>query len=500
MTSLTKSEQLIALVPASTALPLMLLALWAGAAADRFDRRHVMFASQVFTILVSAALALFAWAGSLGPWSLLGFTFLIGCGNAIKTPAWQAGVGEMVPRPALPAAIALNSVGFNLARSVGPAIGGAIVAIGGPPLAFLVNAISSIGMLAALGRWRPQHKSRTLPPEPFLAAMMAGIRYVAMTPAILAVLPRAALFGLAASSVQALLPLIVRDRMHGDALTYGLLLGAFGLGAVLGGLLIGKLRRRLAPKHLSRISAMTFVVGTIGVALSPWLATSLVALALNGAGWIITLSTMNVTVQLNAPNWVLARTLALYQMAAFGGIALGSWLSGLLADHYGVRDALLISAALQLAVLALTFWLRFPAPDQVDFAPVNDRNETNPLLTPEHTGLPVVIVTEFRIPPENRAEFLTLMQQRRRIRGRNGARRWELLHDLSDPEVWIETFHVPAWSEYLRHRERLVQHEVQLFTRIRHLDRRPNAPLIRRFVSARPDNISQVGAETIDLA
>ncbi|MBX9897565.1 MAG: MFS transporter [Qipengyuania sp.] len=500
MISLTTSEQMIALVQASTALPLMLLALWSGTIADRFDRRDVMMMAQAFTMIASAALAFCAWAGWLSPWSLLIFTFLIGCGGAMKTPAWQAAVGEMVPRAALPSAIALNSVGFNLARSVGPAIGGLIVAAGGPAVAFVANALSNIGMLAALRRWRRPRTTRTLPRESFIAAIGAGIRYVAMAPAILTVLPRAALFGLTASSVQALLPLIVRDRMHGNAFTYGLLLGAFGLGAVAGGLGIGKLGRRWSPEQLSRIFSLVFVIGTIGIALSPLLALSLAALALTGAGWLVTFSTLNVTVQMNAPNWVLARALALYQMAAFGGVAAGSWLGGFLADHHGVRDALLVSAALQLGVVALTRWLPLRGSNDLDLMPFSGRKPIEAEVTPNRQDSPVVLFTEFRIQVADHPKFLALMQERRRIRGRNGARRWQLLQDMSDPEIWVETIDLRAWSDYLRHRERIAEYEAQLFAQIRALDHGDEAPRIRRFVVAPQGHSTEVPVTPTDLA
>lgn len=366
MSTLTSSEQMVTLVQASTALPLMLMAPWAGAVADRFDRRNVMLVSQSFIMFASLWLAIIAWIDGLRPWSLLGFTFLIGCGTALKTPAWQAGVSEMVPRSALTSAITLNSVGFNIARSAGPAVGGLIVAAGGAAAAFVANAVSNIGMLLALARWRRERVLIALPPEPLLSAVLTGARYVAATPVVRVVLPRAALFGFTASGVQALLPLIARHQMDGDALTYGLLLGAFGIGAVAGGMSIERLRARFTSEHLSRLFALLFALGTLGVAISRSFPITAAALTLNGAGWVVALSMMNVTVQLNSPRWALARILAIYQMAAFGGIAAGSWLIGVLADRCGVREALLISAVLQLAVIALTSQLPLHEADGSD--------------------------------------------------------------------------------------------------------------------------------------
>jgi MFS family permease len=215
MTSLSGSPQMIALVQASTSLPIMLLSLWAGAVADNLDRRRVMLAAQCFMLLVSALLAAGSWAGLLTPWLLLGFTFLIGCGTAINGPAWQASVGDMVPRTMLPSAVALNSMGFNVARSLGPAIGGVIVAAAGAAAAFFVNAVSYVGLIAVLTRWKPDLPPSRLPRERLGIAMAAGIRYVRLSPPIRTVLLRAALFGFAASAVPALMPLVARDIVGG---------------------------------------------------------------------------------------------------------------------------------------------------------------------------------------------------------------------------------------------------------------------------------------------
>ncbi|MGH6781717.1 MAG: MFS transporter, partial [Sphingomonadaceae bacterium] len=221
MTSLAKSPALVALVQSSTTLPIMLLSLWAGAVADNLDRRIVMLCAQGFMLAVSLVLALCAWTGVLTPWLLLGFTFLIGCGTAVNGPAWQASVGDMVPRPVLPSAVAYNSMGFNIARSVGPAIGGLIVAAAGPAAAFAVNAVSYIGLIVVLARWRPERPPRLLPRETLGIAMAAGVRYVAMSPTLRTVMLRASLFGIAASAVPALMPLVARDLITGGPLTYG---------------------------------------------------------------------------------------------------------------------------------------------------------------------------------------------------------------------------------------------------------------------------------------
>ena len=223
MTSLSDSPDMVALVQASTTLPVMMFSLAAGAIADNYDRRRILLTAQGFMLTVSIMLAVFAWHGLLSPWLLLGLTFLLGCGNALNNPAWQSSVGDMVPRPEVPAAVTLNSVAFNIARSVGPAIGGAIVAAFGAVAAFIVNAFSYIGLLVVLARWQPPRVERVLPRETFLLAMGAGLRYVAMSPNIRAVILRASLFGFGGIVGLALMPLVARDLVRGGPLTYGIL-------------------------------------------------------------------------------------------------------------------------------------------------------------------------------------------------------------------------------------------------------------------------------------
>src|ERR671912_1054740 len=280
MTSIGASADLIALVQASTTLPIMLFSLMAGAIADNFDRRKLMLASQLFLLTVSVTLALLAYDGLLTPWLLLAFTFLVGCGTAFNGPAWQSLVGEMVPRSDLPAAIALNSMGFNIARSVGPALGGIIVAGVGAFAAFAINAISYLGLIVVLVRWQPVRAPRTLPPESLGSAMAAGVRYVAMSPNLGVVLLRGAVFGLAAIAVQALMPLIARNLIHGDPFSYGLLLGAFGACAVSGAFLSIRLRQALSLETLVRLAFASFAVCAAVAGLSPILPTTMVAMAI----------------------------------------------------------------------------------------------------------------------------------------------------------------------------------------------------------------------------
>ena len=454
MIGLGGSPQMIALVQASTSLPIMLLSLWSGAVADNLDRRKVMLAAQLFMLIVSALLAIGAWVGMLTPWLLLVFTFLIGCGTAINGPAWQASVGDMVPRAALPDAVAYNSMGFNLARSLGPALGGAIVAAAGAAAAFLLNAVSYLGLIVVLARWKPNLPPSRLPRERIGDAMSAGVRYVALSPPIRTVLARAALFGFAASAVPAMMPLVARDIVGGGPLTFGLLLGAFGLGAVGGAFASGWMRSRLSIEGLVRLASLGLAIGAAAAAATAWLGLTLIALALCGAGWVLALSTFNVSVQMASPRWVVARALALYQMAAFGGMAGGSWVFGIIASGHGVETALIAAACFQLlSVVAGLVWY-LPPISQLNLDPRDSWQEPQTAIPVEARSGPIVITIEHRIAEENVAAFLAVMSERRRIRMRDGARHWALLRDLGDPQLWIERYHVSTWLDYVRHNRR----------------------------------------------
>lgn len=363
MTSITNQADMVALVQASTSLPLMILSLTSGAIADNFDRRRVMLTAQFFMLAVSAALAACAWFGFITPWLLLAFTFLIGCGGALNNPSWQASVGDMVPRDVLPAAVALNSVNFNLTRSVGPAIGGLIVATAGAAAAFAVNAISYLPLILAMHNWRPDRQPATLPPERLGAAMTAGLRYVAMSPHIEKVLLRGFVFGFSAIIVLALLPLAARDLPGGGPLLYGLMLGCYGIGAIAGAFLGGRARERWSNEAVARAAFIGFAACATTLALAPnaWVAG--LGMMIGGACWVLALAMFNVTVQLSTPRWVLGRALALYQTATFGGMALGSWIWGVIAEQYDVRIALLTAAVLMLAGAAVG--IRFALPDKL---------------------------------------------------------------------------------------------------------------------------------------
>lgn len=482
MTSLSASPMLIALVPAATTLPIMLLSLWAGAVADNLDRRKVMIGCQSAMLVMSAALAATAWSGMMTPWLLLGFTFMLGCATAINGPAWQASVGDMVPRAVLPSAVAMNSMGFNLARSVGPALGGVIVATAGAAAAFLTNAVSYIALLTVLFRWRPELPPKLLPRERLGVAMTAGVRYVAMSPKIQLVLLRASVFGIGASAVSALMPLVARDVLGGGALTFGMTSGAFGVGAVSGALSTRYLRARLSVEAIVRIAALTLALGTAITGASGFLALALLGYLLAGYGWVTALATFNVSVQMSAPRWVVARAVSLYQMTAFGGMAIGAWGFGWLAENHGVVEALYASAGVQFVAALLGFIRPLPQTGNDNLDLQNSWREPDTAVSVEPRSGPVVVTIEYRIPAGSVVPFLAAMSERRRIRRRDGAHGWSLMRDLGDPELWVERYHVSTWLDYVRHNQRRTVADVANSDAIHALHGGPNPPVVHRML------------------
>ena len=482
MTMLSNSPTDVALVQASTALPIMLFSLWAGALADNLDRRIMMLCTQSFMLIVSVGLTLFAWSGALTPALLLTFTFLIGCGTAFNSPAWQASVGDMVPRPVLPSAVALNSMGFNIARSVGPGIGGIIIATAGAAAAFMVNTFSYLGLIFVLLKWKPPQHTRLLPREPTSIAILAGLRYVSLSPKIQITLLRATLFAIAASAVPALMPLVAKELLKGGPLIYGGLLGAFGIGAVLGAFSSRRLRARLSTDGIIRLSSMALVVGVTSAALSGSVLFTIPALMIAGAGWVLALSTFNVAIQLSAPRWVVARSLSIYQMAAFGGMALGSAAFGYVSEHYGVRDALLAAAGFQAFGMFVGLFVKLPQVEDIDLDPLGRWKEPDIVLPIEHRSGPIVIMVEYRVAEHNIPEFLTAMRERRRICRRDGAFRWTLARDLNDPDKWVERYRVPTWLDYVRNTQRRTKADADTGDAIRRLMKDGQKPIVHRLI------------------
>ncbi|MDO5647719.1 MFS transporter [Paracoccus sp. (in: a-proteobacteria)] len=482
MTQLTTSPTLIALVQASNTLPIMLLAIASGALADIFDRKTLLITALLMLTVVSVGLAVIAWLGWLNPWLLLMFTFLLGAGVALYNPPWQASVGDLVPRADLPAAVSLNSVGFNLMRSVGPAAGGFIVAAYGAAAAFAVNAFSYLPLLFAMSRWHPQTAPRITKPEPFMAAMGAGLRYVALSPNLVRVLIRGALFGFAAIAVLALLPLVALSHPEGGSMLFGGLLGCYGVGAIAGAMLNPRIRARFDNENITRLAFAGFAVAALilGLTDSVWLHAA--ALLPAGAAWVLALSLFNVTVQLSTPRWVVARALAMYQTAVFGGMAIGAWVWGMVAGSQGLNVALTAAGGVLLVGAVIGIWLRAPEFGTADLDPVNGFREPELALDLRGRSGPIMIMVDYRIDQSDTPEFLRLMRLRRDIRRRDGARNWALLRDLEHPGQWSESYHIATWDEYVRHNLRRTKTDAEVTTALRALHRGDSAPAVHRMI------------------
>ncbi|WP_407865308.1 MFS transporter [Phyllobacterium phragmitis] len=482
MTSISNSVNMVALVQASTALPIMLFSLVSGALADNFDRRRIMLVAQSFMLGVSALMTVFAYLGLITPWLLLAFTFLLGCGTALNNPSWQASVGDLVPRDDVAGAVALNSMGFNITRSVGPAIGGMIVAAAGAAAAFAVNTMSYFAIIFALARWRPSIAPSTLPRETLGRAIGAGLRYVAMSPNIGKVVFRGFFFGLAASAVLALLPFVARDLVGGGPLVYGVMLGSFGVGAIGGALLSGRMREVLSSEGVARWAFLGFAVsaGIIGFSNNVWSTNA--ALLISGACWVLALSLFNMTVQLSTPRWVVGRAMSLSQTMTFAGIAGGSWMWGLAAEQYGADNALFASGVLMLLGAALGLRFALPEFTSLNLDPLNRFSEPLLRLDLQPRSGPIVIMIDYNIAEEDVPAFLAAMAERRRIRIRDGAGQWALMRDLENPEIWTESYHTPTWVEYVRHNQRRTQADAEVSDRIRSLHRGPADPRVHRMI------------------
>lgn len=351
MTDLTRSHQLVALVQASVTIPVLMLGVFAGAIADNYDRRKVMLAAQVAMLVASALLAALTWRGAIGPLSLLALTLAVGCGTALNGPAWQASVRLQVGPGALAQAISFNAIAFNLARSAGPALGGLLISLTGPAPAFALNSVSYLALIVVLLRWRPELPARER--RPMLASIRVGLAFCAGSSPVRRVLVRGFVFGFGAAGVQALLPLVVRERLHGSAVDYGLLLGAFGIGSILTALWVAPARRRWGSEAVVTCATLAFALAVVPLATTVSLGVSLVSVLVAGGGWVATLTSLNVAMQLRSPEAILGRCLAIYQAATFGGMALGAWSAGLVSDLAGLAPAILAAALLLLASLPL---------------------------------------------------------------------------------------------------------------------------------------------------
>jgi MFS family permease len=463
MTVLTTSPLLIALMQTAASLPVLGLGLLAGATADIYERRRLLIFWQSWMLGSVAVLAVLTLMGKVSPVTLLLFTFMLNIGSAMNNPAWQAIVPELVPREDLPSAVTLNAASNNIARALGPALGGLMVAAfliprTGVGWVFALNSASFAGVIWILWRWKrtPIYKS-ALPAERIYGSVRSGLRYLRYSPSLQGPLIRSFTFTFFVSSVWALLALVAKhDMREQGAMGYGILNGSLGLGAVVGATLLARIRRNIDADTLLSITGAYYVATMLLLALvhSPWI----VVPVLLGAGfcWTTTMSTLNVSVQLSVPGWVYARALGAYLMTFQGGMALGSVTWGAIAQRTSTKTSLIcagVGLAASLPFIRRIHILKGPLPD---LSPYQWKRPFPALASaPGPDEGPVRISIDYKIPIDKYAEFTHAVQSLEGVRLRAGAIRWGIYRDAADPEHLNETFIMESWLDYLRSRERM---------------------------------------------
>jgi MFS family permease len=483
VTELSPSPTAVALIQTAATLPIFLLAIPAGVLSDILDRRRFLIFVQLVLAAVSGTLLVLAQTGTLTVGYLIGLTFVGGIGAALMGPTWQSIVPELVPRAELKNAVALNSLGINVARAIGPAAGGLLLASFGAALTYGVDVLSYVFVIAALLWWRrPATVDESGLSEHFLGAFKAGMRYTRASRELHVVLLRAAVFFLFASAVWALLPLVARQMLGGSAGFYGLLLGAVGAGAILGAVLLPRLRARLDADGLVLLASLiaAAVMGALVLAPPQWVAVGL--LLLLGVGWIIALTTLNGVAQGILPNWVRGRGLAVYLTVFNGAMAAGSLGWGLVAQQIGVPMALL-AGAVGLALVAIGFYrVRLPA-GEADLQPSNHWPEPLVAEPVAHDRGPVMVQVEYRIRKEDRAAFVQAMQRLSMERRRDGAYAWGITEDAAEPERVMEWFLVESWAEHLRQHRRVSHADADVQAEAFRLHIGPERPVVHHFLA-----------------
>ena len=483
MVSLSAGPKYVALTQTAASLPFFLLALPAGSIGDIVDRRRLVLFTEIWMAVFAVGLAVLTLAGAASPWMLLAFTFAISAGDAFEAPTWRALLPDLVSRDDLAAGSALNGIEFNLARAVGPALGGAIIAAAGVGAAFSVNALSFAGVILVIARWKPRVKERLAPAETVAGATVAALRYVRYSPGIRTLTLRSGLVMFFASASLALLPLVAH-RSSQSPLGYGLLLGCFGVGAILGALLLQPARARFSIEAVVSAAVAVFGAVMIGIAVLRPLAALAAILLIGGGVWLLFISLLSACVQSLAPDWVRARVLAIYLLAFQGGVAGGSAFWGALAERCGIQSALVWAGVGTAAAAALGLIWKLP-PATEDVAPwIHWPTPVLPAgLEEQAEEGPVLVTTEYIVGPEQKDSFLEALREYERVRRRDGASRWGIYQDTENPDRYIEAYVVPSWDEHLRQHARQTQADRTLEDRVRGLAQ--GDPKIQHLIYAR---------------
>jgi MFS family permease len=453
MTSLSASALLVAAIQAAGSGASVLFSIPGGALADITSNRRMILLMEGWATLIAAIMALLAWAGHMQPWGLLILSFLSSSGSALAAPAWQAVTPELVPEKDMPGAVTLNALGINVARAIGPALGGLIVSLAGSWAAFAVNAVSFAGVLVVIALWRPPRRSSKVAPERLKGAVVAGLRFSLHAPPFRTVLVRTALFMIFASALWALLPVLVRHELGLGARTYGLLLACIGTGAMIVVPFTPRLRGRFSASVLVATGSVVLAAGLAALALVPLVAVLGGAMMITGGAWVVVMSGLNLAAQSAVAPWVRARALAIFLTVFFAASMVGSLAWGALAEHFGTPTTLGLAAVGMVAgvLVGLRFGL---CPYANDFTPSRHWEDPETILPPEPDAGPVMVSIEYTIDPARSREFRELMRRLGEVRLRDGAVQWGLYFDVGHPGHVVEVFFSTSWNEHLRHHER----------------------------------------------
>ena len=472
MTSLAPEPFIVAMVQAATIMPVFLLALPGGALADIVDRRIFLLGTQTWTILAASLLAILTLCHVMTAAWLLVLTFTIGIGSALTAPAWSAIVPELVPREDMVQAIALNGIGYNLTRAVGPAIAGFLILLGGSSLAFSMYAVSILAVINALFIWRRNRRFTGVPREHFVSAMRAGTRFVRNTPAIQAAMIRTASYSIPASAPWALLPLYVRHDLGLGPGMYGLILGMMGIGGVTSGMLLPRVRTRLSRGATVVGCTLVSCIGMAVVGAARHWIPACAGMLLFGLGWTSAFATIQAAAQLVCPPWVRARALSIYQLAQNGALTIGSFGWGILGGQVGIADTFLTASmvGVVLMLIARNFSIEAivrpdpPAAEPAMLMPEAPASEFVPLL--RNARGRILEVSYYRVEQTQRLDFLKLMNELRHVRGRAGAIFWQVYGDVAHPEGWVEVWSMESWTDHLREAIRLSDDDKQLLAAV----------------------------------
>ncbi|MBY0475620.1 MAG: MFS transporter [Nitrosomonas sp.] len=483
MTTLSPTPVMVALIQTATTLPIFLLAMPAGALADIVDRRSYLIVVQLWLALVAGLLGFMTLTGVTSAWSLIALTFAMGIGSAMMLPAWAAITPELVPRNELQSAIALNSLGINMARTIGPALAGVIVSFAGTGAVFVLNALTYFLVIFALVRWRREAPISELPSERFFSALRSGFRFARHAPDLQAAIIRGFGFFLFASASWALLPLLVKSLENGGPQTFGILVASIGAGAVIGALSLPQLREKISRDSLVALAAVVYACTMFALATFDQLIFLCLAAGVSGIAWITVLSSLQVAAQMALPNWVRSRGLAVFMAVFMGSMAFGSLLWGKVAEITSISESLMIAASGAVIATLLTWRWHISGIENVDLTP--SMHWPTPMV---HEGVshdrgPVLVTIQYMVRNDKTSEFLTMIRELSKRRRRDGAFAWGVFEHTEKPNHFIESFSVDSWLEHLRQHERVTHADRVLQTELHTLLVSGSEPVVTHYVA-----------------